>query len=413
MPFPADPPASADVAGLRYVVLSRRGIARLRSGKGFRYIGPDGRAVTDAITLARIRSLAIPPAWREVWICPSAEGHLQAVGRDARGRKQYRYHPLYRHVRDQTKFGRMLAFGAALPKIRERVEADLRRPGLPREKVLAAVVRLLDETGIRIGGDEYEKANGSYGLTTLKDQHATVSGDVVRFKFRGKSGKEQMIELSDRRLAKIVRKCRYLPGYDLFQYLDADGNVCDVTSAEVNEYVRAIAGEDFTAKDFRTWCGTGVAALVFEEIGTAETQRERKHNVAEVVKRVAESLGNRPATCKKYYVHPAVIEAYEDGTLFETLSSCNSSASTGLRREEECVLKLVAKYVEKLKLPKKPGEDYIDELRQSLSASPGRTVADTSSGSANGSGVNNAGASVRFTARPSALALRTGTRTPK
>ncbi|HET8548390.1 MAG TPA: DNA topoisomerase IB, partial [Bryobacteraceae bacterium] len=312
------------------------------------------------------RSLVIPPAWEEVWICPTSTGHLQAVGRDAKGRKQYRYHSLYRHVRDQTKFGRMLAFGAALAKIRARIDGDLALRGLPRNKVLAAVVKLLDTTCMRIGNDEYKKQNDSYGLTTLQDKHVHVEGGTIRFRFRGKSGKEQNIILTDPRLAKVVRKSRDLPGYELFQYVDEDGKVCDITSTDVNGYIREISGEDFTAKDFRTWGGTGLAVLSLEAMGAAETDNTARKNIVAAVKEVAGKLGNRPATCKKYYVHPAVLEAYEDGTLFDILGSCSCTDRGDARRAEECIMKLVARYVEKLAPPKRPDEDLLPELTRSL-----------------------------------------------
>jgi DNA topoisomerase-1 len=366
IPFPTDPLKSATIAGLRYVRTDGPGIRRLRHGKSFRYVLPTGKAVTEERELARIKALVIPPAWEDVWICPTSTGHVQAVGRDAKGRKQYRYHSLYRHVRDQTKFGRMLMFGAALPKIRARVEEDLKLPGVPRPKVLAAVVKLLDMTCMRIGNDEYKKQNNSYGLTTLQDQHVRVEGSTIRFRFRGKSGQEQNITLNDPRLAKIVKKSRDLPGYELFQYLDEAGNVCDVSSTDVNDYIRELSGEDFTAKDFRTWGGTGIAAMVLEEIGAAETKNDARKNIVAAIKEVAGKLGNRPATCKKYYVHPAILEAYEDGSLFDVLSTCVCKSEGDNGRAEECVMKLVTKYVEKLKPPKRPDEDLLPELKQSL-----------------------------------------------
>jgi DNA topoisomerase-1 len=344
IPFPTDPLESAAIAGLRYVRAEGPGIGRVRTGKNtFRYVSADGKPVTDEATLNRIRSLVIPPAWEDVWICPSANGHLQAVGRDARGRKQYRYHPEYRHVRDQTKYGRMLAFGAALEKIRTRVEEDLKLQGLPKNKVLATVVKLLDTTCMRIGNEEYARENKSYGLTTLKDKHVDVSGTKLTFKFRGKSGQEQNIELSDPKLAKIVKRCRDIPGYELFQYLDDEGNRCKIDSSDVNNYLREITGEEFTAKDFRTWGGTGFAALALEELGTADSETQAKKNLVAAVKAVSEKLGNRPATCRKYYVHPAILDAYMDGTLFQELQQCS-----GDRREETCVKNVVARYIQLL-----------------------------------------------------------------
>lgn len=358
IPFPTDPLESAKIAGLRYTLAQGPGISRRRFGKAFKYFRPDGRELKDAADLRRIRSLVIPPAWTDVWINPNANGHLQAVGRDARGRKQYRYHSEYRKVRDQTKFSRMLAFGNALEKVRERVKKDLSLAGLPKEKVLATVVQLLESTCMRIGNEEYEKQNASYGLTTLKDKHVEISGSKLRFHFRGKSGQEQDIELTDSRLAKIVKQCRDIPGYELFQYIDSNGNRCRIDSSDVNEYLKEITGEDFTAKDFRTWGGTGLAALAFEEIGKSESESDAKKNVVEVIKRVAKSLGNRPATCKKYYVHPAIVDAYVSGELFNELTSC-----TGARRQEDCIMKVVAKYVTELKKPAKP---LTTLLRESL-----------------------------------------------
>jgi DNA topoisomerase-1 len=361
LPFPTDPKESAEAVGLRYVRDDKPGIRRVKSGSGFRYLSADGGRITDEATLKRIRSLVIPPAWKDVWICPSPYGHIQAVGRDARGRKQYRYHTAYRHIRDQTKFGRLLAFGVSLDKIRQRVDEDLKLPGLPRQKVLAAVVKLLESTCMRVGNDEYKKQNDSFGLTTLQDKHVMVERSKMRFKFRGKSGQQQDIELDDPKLARIVKQCRDIPGYELFQYFDEAGDVCDVTSADVNDYIREITGEDFTAKDFRTWGGTGLATLAFEEIGAAETQADAKKNIVEAIKRVSNRLGNRPATCRKYYVHPAILEAYSDGSLFDALKKCDSEP-----RQEACVKKVVSDYVQKLVEDVKTSEDFSDKLRQSI-----------------------------------------------
>jgi DNA topoisomerase-1 len=359
--FPSDPKKSAEAAGLRYVHDDKPGICRVRAGKGFRYVAPDGSTITDAATLKRVQSLVIPPAWTDVWICPLPHGHIQAVGRDAKGRKQYRYHNAYRYVRDQTKYGRMLAFGDALSKVRERIEEDLKLTGLPRNKVLAAVVKLLESTCMRVGNDEYKKQNESFGLTTLQDKHVKVEGATMHFKFRGKSGQHQDIQLDDPRLAKIVKKCRDIPGYELFQYYDEAGNICDVTSADVNDYIREITGEDFTAKDFRTWGGTGLATLALEEIGAAETQTEQKKNIVEAVKRVSRQLGNRPATCRKYYVHPAVLDAYSDGSLFDELKKCK-----GARREETCIMAVVSTYINKVAEDTEASEDFSDKLRESI-----------------------------------------------
>jgi DNA topoisomerase-1 len=342
-----DPYQSALAAGLRYVTGAGPGISRKRAGKGFVYIGVDGKPVRDREELKRIQALVIPPAWTNVWICPSPKGHLQAVGRDARGRKQYRYHTLYRQVRDQTKFGRMIAFAQALPRIRRRVEEDLKLPGLPKDKVLAAVVRLLETTCMRIGNEEYARDNASFGLTTLQDRHVRIFGHTMKFKFRGKSGQEHEIELDDKRLSKIVKQCQDIPGYELFQYIDDDGRPCDVGSSNVNTYLREITGEDFTAKDFRTWAGTGLAAQALAEIGPGETQTESKKQIVAAIKSVAKRLGNRPATCKAYYVHPAIIESYQDGTLFEAMRQTPKSCPDGLQPNEFCVMALVEVYEKK------------------------------------------------------------------
>jgi DNA topoisomerase-1 len=333
----------AEAAGLRYVSDTMPGIRRRRAGKGFAYVDVAGRPVRDAKTLARIRSLAIPPAYTDVWICPSADGHIQATGRDARGRKQYRYHLRWREVRDETKFGRMLAFAAALPKIRARLDRDLELPGLTREKVLATVVRLLESTCIRVGNDEYARTNNSYGLTTLRDEHVEVSGATLRFSFRGKSGKTHSCDLTDRRLARIVARCQALPGEELFQYIDDDGNRQTIGSGDVNDYLREITGEDFTAKDFRTWAGTILAVRALGELGPAATEREAKSNVVQAIDEVAERLNNTRAVCRKYYVHPAVFEHYAAGTMLDVVKepSSNGAAPTGLTAEEKSILRLL------------------------------------------------------------------------
>ena len=322
-PLPAD--AARDAArdaGLRYVRDDRPGIRRVWRGEALRYLGPDGRPIRDESTLARIRSLAIPPAYTDVWICPLANGHLQATGRDARGRKQYRYHPRWRAVRDGTKFDRMIAFGLALPRVRARVEADLALPGLPRPKVLATVVRLLATTLIRVGNEEYARANGSFGLTTLRDQHAKITGATVHFAFRGKSGVRHRIDIHDARLARVVHRCRELPGHELFQYLDEAGVTHAIDSADVNDYLREAAGEAFSAKDFRTWSGTVLAALALK--GSAfESQAQAKRNVVAAIESVAKRLGNTPSVCRKCYVHPAIVDAYLGGALLEALGACD------------------------------------------------------------------------------------------
>jgi DNA topoisomerase-1 len=340
---PLAPHESAQAAGLRYVTDTSPGIRRKRAGSGFRYLNPDGTAVRDSATLARIRSLAIPPAYTDVWICPSPTGHIQATGRDARGRKQYRYHPKWREVRDETKFGRMLAFSEALPRLRRQVAKDLARPGLPREKVLATVVRLLECTGIRVGNEEYAKANRSFGLTTLRDRHVEISGSTLRFEFRGKSGKVHQVALSDRRLARIVARCQAVPGAELFQYLDDEGNRVAIGSGDVNDYLREITGEEFTAKDFRTWAGTLQAVAALDQGGPAATKGEAKTAILKAIDSVAERLNNTRAVCRKYYIHPGVLDRYEAGTLHEALANGNSKAAAarGLEPDEQALVRLL------------------------------------------------------------------------
>jgi DNA topoisomerase-1 len=332
-----DPVESAKAAGLRYVTDDEPGIRRRKSGKGFTFLDAQGKTVKDPKVIERIKKLAIPPAWTDVWICPRANGHLQATGRDARGRKQYRYHADWRSVRDETKFGRMIAFGETLPKIRERVDQDLSLPGLPREKVLGAVVKLLETTLIRVGNPEYAKQNNSFGLTTLRNRHVEISGATVRFEFRGKSGQDHSVEIHDRRLARIVRQVRDLPGQKLFQYLDEDGERQSVSSEDVNDYLRATTGEEFSAKDFRTWGGTVLALSALLELGPCETEKDASRAVVEAIKQVSASLGNRPAICRKFYVHPLVIESYLEGKLTQG----PEDDSAGLQRLEERVLKLL------------------------------------------------------------------------
>jgi DNA topoisomerase-1 len=339
-----DPVLSAREAGLRYVSDARPGIRRRRSGKGFTYIGPDDKRIRDTSALDRIRSLAIPPAWGDVWISTDARGHLQATGRDARGRKQYRYHPRWRDVRDANKFDRLVAFGLTLPKIRKRTERDLARPGLPREKVLAAVIQLLEATLIRVGNDEYARENRSFGLTTLKDRHADVNGWTVEFRFRGKGGVEHSTGVTDRRLAALVKRCQDLPGQELFQYIDEDGQVQNVDSNDVNEYLRTITNEDITAKDFRTWAGTVAAAWALEEFEEFDTEAQAKRNIVRAIEQVAKRLGNTPAVCRAAYVHPAVLDAYAERTMLEALRKRASDMGadlSGLEPEEAAVLALL------------------------------------------------------------------------
>jgi DNA topoisomerase I len=311
---------SARDAGLRYVTDRRPGIVRARNrGGAFDYFDPQGRRVRGTESLARIKRLAIPPAWREVWICPDASGHLQATGRDVRGRKQYRYHSDWRKIRDETKYDRVIGFGRALQKIRRRVARDLARPGLPREKVLATIVRLLETTLIRVGNEEYARDNKSYGLTTLQDRHAEIRPGKIAFKFRGKSGKQHVFDIRNRKLASIVKRCRDLPGYELFQYIDESGAPVDITSSDVNAYLREISGDDFTAKDFRTWAGTVLAARALQEFEKFTSQAEAKRNLLQAVEAVARMLGNTPAICRRCYVHPVVLDSYLDGTLVDQL----------------------------------------------------------------------------------------------
>jgi DNA topoisomerase I len=335
---PLDPIASAKIAGLRYVNDERTpGIKRVGSSSRVRYVDPSGRTVTDRSELQRIRSLAIPPAWKDVWICPNPLGHLQATGRDARGRKQYRYHPRWREVRDEVKYGRLIAFAEALPRIRARTTADLRRSGLPREKVLATVVQPLEKTLIRVGNDEYARENGSFGLTTMRDQHAKIHGQTLRFEFRGKSRIQHSIDLQDARLARIVKACRDLPGYELFQYVDDDGKRQVIDSGDVNAYLREITGQGFTAKDFRTWAGTVLAANALAEVAGFASTAEAKRNVVRAIESVAKRLGNTKAVCRKCYIHPAILDAYMDGATIRTMKA---RAGT-LRDDEAAVVKMI------------------------------------------------------------------------
>jgi DNA topoisomerase-1 len=333
--------AAARAAQLRYVSDRKPGIARQRDGAAFRYRHAGGRAVRDAETLDRIRRLAIPPAWEGVWICADPNGHIQAVGRDARGRKQYRYHARWRAVRDEAKFERMVEFARTLPLMRARVAIDIGRAGMPREKVLATVVRLLETTLIRVGNDEYAKQNGSYGLTTLRNRHASIRGRKLVFDFKGKSGVKHRIDLEDARLARIVKDCQELPGRELFTYLTEDGEVRSIGSCEVNEYLRAIAGEDVTAKDFRSWAATILAAIAFETFPPAAGERALKRNVRQATAAVAEMLGNTPAVCRKCYIHPAIVEGYMAGTLTPALAA-GVAPVPGLKPEEAAVMAFLA-----------------------------------------------------------------------
>lgn len=330
----------AEAAGLRYVSDMSPGIKRKRVGKHFSYIGLDGKPIHDQEELKRIRSIGIPPAWTNIWICPIPSGHIQAIGRDAKGRKQYRYHPRWREVRDETKYSHMIAFGEALPLIRARVAHDISLPGLPHEKVLAAVVWLLDTTAIRVGNEEYARGNGSFGLTTLRSYHVDISGSKIRFHFRGKSGKEHDVSIQNRQLARIIKRCQDLPGQELFQYVD-DGKRYTIESADVNNYLYEITGGNFTAKDFRTWSGTIFVANALQELGEYETQTQAKKNVVQAIDRTAKRLGNTVAICRKCYVHPEVIDAYINGTLLTTLKQEQETGDVpleGLHPEEMKVL---------------------------------------------------------------------------
>ena len=347
-----DPITAAKAAWLRHVNDDSPGITRHKAQYGFDYRDIHGELISDVETLSRIKSLAIPPAWTDVWICPSPNGHIQATGRDARGRKQYRYHPRWRETRDETKYHRMLVFSRVLPRIRARVEADLRRRGLPRERVLAAIVRLMELTLFRVGNEEYSKTNHSFGLTTLRRRHAIIAGDQIRLSFRGKAGIRQEGRITDRRLARIVRNCRDLPGYELFQYLNEDGNPHTVDSADVNEYLREISGEEITAKDFRTWAGTHLAAMALQELSEISGAAAAKSTIVRAVERVAKHLGNTAAVCRKCYIHPAILEGYLDGTLLHTLAARTHTYLNknidGMTAEEAAVIAFLQTRIENL-----------------------------------------------------------------
>ena len=341
----ADPPAAAKAAGLRYVTDNKPGIRREKEGEGFRYLDAKGEPVEDEATLKRIKALVIPPAWTDVWICPQANGHLQATGRDAKGRKQYRYHAKWRNVRDEVKYERMINFGKALPQIRAEVDRALKLPGLPREKMLATIVYLLEATMMRVGNEEYARTNKSFGLTTLRNRHVKVDGSDVEFRFRGKSGVYHKIHVHDRRLARIIRSTRDLPGQELFQYVDEEGETHSIDSSDVNDYLRAITGEDYTAKDFRTWSGTVLAALALQEFEKFDSETQAKKNVVRAIESVAEKLGNTPSVCRKCYVHPAVLDAYLEGTVLEALRERTEQQLTedlhALQPEEAAVLAML------------------------------------------------------------------------
>ncbi len=334
--------AAAEAVGLRYVDADKPGLRREAAGEAFAYFRPDGKPVEDEATLERIRKLAIPPAWTDVWICPRADGHLQATGRDAKGRKQYRYHPQFREVRESNKYERMMDFARALPALRARVDEHMGQRGLPREKVLATVVRLLESTLIRVGNDDYARENKSYGLTTLRNSHVKVEGSQLRFRFKGKSGKTWNLQLGDRRIARVVRACQELPGQELFQYVDEEGELRDVSSADVNAYLREISGSDITAKDFRTWAGTVMAALALQEASQLELPGTVRQQLKTAIERVSARLGNTPTICRKCYVHPEILQAHASGALLlEIRREVRDEMAAGLRPEEAAVLALL------------------------------------------------------------------------
>jgi len=337
---------AARSAKLVYVEYSQPGLRRVSRGKGFDYLDARGRKIRDVKVLRRIRSLVLPPAWRDVWICSRANGHLQATGRDARGRKQYRYHPRWRETRDESKYHRIIDFAKSLPRIRRRVRRDLQRRGMPREKVLAAVVRLLETTLIRVGNDEYARTNRSFGLTTLRNNHARVRGTRIQFEFRGKGGIQHEINFDEPQLAAIVAKCQDLPGQELFEYVDENGTVRDIGSADVNDYLRDISGgQEFTAKDFRTWVGTALAAQTLQEFEDFDSHAGAKRNVTRAIERVAQRLGNTTAICRKCYIHPAILEAYMDRSLVKLLKARTEkelrTSLADLSAEEAAVLALL------------------------------------------------------------------------
>lgn len=336
----AEAKSDARAIGLRYTTDQVPGIRRQGEPGEFHYLRDNGTRVDDEETLARIRKLVLPPAWTEVWIAPYANAHLQATARDAKGRKQYRYHPKWRALREETKFARMHEFGAALPNLRQRVDEDLGSPGLTREKILATVVRLLEITLIRVGNQEYAKANRSYGLTTLRNRHVEIHGSELKFEFRGKSGKQHSVGVVDRRIARIIRRCKELPGAELFQYLDEDGRRHSVDSDDVNTYLRKISGADFTAKDFRTWAGSVCALDALLECGPCSCETELKRTLASVVKVVAEQLGNTSAVCRKHYIHPHLFERFAADGLAKLRTAKRASRDT--QSAERALMELLA-----------------------------------------------------------------------
>ena len=362
-----EPQEVAKLAHLRYYTDNRPGWSRkpAADGKSFDFFDQHGKAVTDEEEIARIRKLAIPPAYTDVWICPSANGHLQATGKDAKGRKQYRYHPKWRETADANKYSRVMAFAAALPGIRQRVDHDLAKPGLPKEKVLATIVKLLESTLIRVGNEEYAKSNKHYGLTTMRNRHVQVKGEHIEFAFRGKSGIDHTIELDNPKLAKVVRSCQELPGHDLFQFVDHDGVRHHVDSGDVNAYLQEITGQPFTAKDFRTWAGTVLATIALREFESFDTEAAAKKNIVAAIEHVSERLGNTPSVCRKCYVHPSILEAYVDGTMLNALQQKAEEQLTDgglkdLKPEEAAVVGLLR---ERLSMNPKVGKNEAVKLK--------------------------------------------------
>jgi DNA topoisomerase I len=364
-----DPKDAAESAGLRYVSDARPGIRRKKAGKGFTYTRADGSRLSEPDVLRRIRALAIPPAWADVWICPFADGHIQATGRDAKRRKQYRYHARFREIRESTKYEHVVAFVGALPSIREKVREHMALRGLPREKVLSTIVHLLETTLIRVGNDDYARQNNSYGLTTLKNRHAAVDGNEVRFRFTGKSGKQWSLRVRDRRVAKTIRACQELPGQELIQYIDEAGNCQDVTSTDVNDYLKKITGQDITTKDFRTWAGTVLAAMALNELESFDSAAQAKRNLRAAVEKVSAQLGNTAAICRKCYVHPEVLNSYMDGGLaLELKLKAESELGSGvenLKPGEAAVLALLRSRLAKVAKQSKdsPAKGLSDKQR--------------------------------------------------
>ncbi|MEA2644479.1 MAG: topoisomerase [Chloroflexota bacterium] len=350
----AGPVEAAHDAGLIYTSDSEAGIRRVRKGRSFTYVDAEGKIVRDPAVLERITSLAVPPAWKDVWICARPRGHLQATGRDSRGRKQFRYHPRWRETRDADKYARLLGFAHALPRIRARVARDLRLPGLPREKVIATIVKLLETTFARVGNEEYARENGSFGLTTLRNRHVKVRGATVRFLFRGKSGREHELGVTDRRVASVIKRCEELPGQMLFQYVDENGERGLVTSDDVNGYLRETTGEDFTAKDFRTWAGTLLAACALRDVARFESESEAKRNVLAAIDSVARKLGHTRAVCRRAYVHPAVIDTYLEGSLEKALDIEHATRRGRLRADEMALVAFLKRTTRRRKAGERP-----------------------------------------------------------